>query len=140
MTRSPLVATLIPLVPLAALGWPLARVINQKAYQAIEVEKTTTAPLITADLFVRSAHPFSEVKVKIGETTWTYASDEEVKEIHFPRDQKATLLVSIVWPEHTPETAAILTLRPHGELDRSHTLWGFGEVTEEVTFTWAKQP
>ena len=33
MTRSPLTASLLPLAPLAALGWPLAKVINQEPYQ-----------------------------------------------------------------------------------------------------------
>lgn len=136
MTRSPFVATLIPLIPLAALGWPLARVLNQADFQRVTPEKVGPSTLATADLFLRSAHPFSEVTVTIEEATWTFAPGEDLKEIHYPLGAQATLLVSVTWPDGTPETAALLTLRPEGKADRTKTLWGLGEVTEEIIFTW----
>ena len=136
MTRSPIVSTLIPLVPLAALGWPLASVLNQADFQAIKPEKIAHSTLVKADLFVQSAHPFSEISVTIDEATWTFAPDEDLKEVNFPQGSKADLTVSIAWPADTPETAALFTLRPEGKQDRTHTLWGLGEVTEEITFTW----
>ena len=139
MTRSPVLSTLIPLLPLAALGWPLAKVLNQADYEASEPEKITARTLVNADLFVRSAHPFSKVSVTINEATWSFAPDEEVKTIHFPEGQEVDLKVSITWPADTPETAALLTLRPDEKPDRTHTFWGTGEVTEEITFTWEQQ-
>ncbi len=94
MTRSPLIATLIPLVPLAALGWPLARVLNQPDFQPIEPAQVTADTLVKADLFVRSAHPFSEISVTINDATWTFAPDEDLKEIHYPKGEKVDLIVS----------------------------------------------
>ncbi len=136
MTKFPLGATLIPLIPLAALGWPLARVINQKAYQPVEAEDKASGPLTTAFLQINSAHPFAELTVTIEEASWTFAPDEDEKEIHYERDSKVTLLVSVTWPEDTPKTALRLELIPEGIEARFHTLWGLGKATEELTFTW----
>lgn len=135
MTRSPFSVTLTALIPLAALGWPLAKVINQKAYVPVEAEEVDNGPLVTADLLVRSAHPFESIQVTIGEASWTFAPDEEVKEIHYPRDARLILKVTVIWPKDTPETAVLLTLQPDGQSDLTHTLWGFDEVTAEIEFT-----
>jgi len=132
MTRSPILSTLIPLVPLAALG-------NQADYKATAPEKIENKAIVSADLFAKSAHPFSELSVTIAGATWTFAPDEELQEINFPQGDEVTLQVSITWPEGTPETAALLTLQAEGKEDRTHTLWGSGEVTEEITFNW-KEP
>ena len=140
MTRSPLATTLVPLIPLAALGWPLAKALNKNSYRPEAPAETTTSPLVTADLFVRSAHPFKEVSVTIGEATWTYKGDDDVKEIHYPQGSEVTLFATVTWPEGTPETAAILELRPLEKEDRARTLWGFGEASEEITFSWDSQP
>ncbi|MEJ6720020.1 MAG: hypothetical protein ACJAT6_001601 [Akkermansiaceae bacterium] len=140
MTKSPLTATLIPLIPLAALGWPLAKVLNQKAYQPVEIEDMPTGPLTTADLEINTAHPFKEMTVTIGESSWSFAPDEDVKEIHYERGSRVTLLVSVIWPEDTPKTALRLELLPEEIETRSYTLWGLGEATEEITFTWDDQP
>ena len=139
MTRSPLAATLVPLLPLAALGWPLARVINQEAFVQSPVEEVVIGPIATADLSVISAHPYESISVTVGEANWTFEPDETVKEIHYPRDTSVTLTATVIWPAGTPETAALLTLRPEGESDQTHTIWGFGEATEEITFTWESQ-
>lgn len=137
MTKSPLAVTLLPLLPLAALAWPLSSIIYQDAYVPPPLEaKTSTSQLITAELYVQSAHPFQEISVKIGEATWTFGPDEYEKEIHFPADKEIFLTVSITWPPDTPETAALIHLTPENRLDRSHTIWGELEVTEEVKFTW----
>lgn len=136
MTKSPLTVTLIPLIPLAALGWPLAKVINQKVYLAPEEEEVATGPISTADLEISSAHPFTEIKVTIGEASWKFGPEDDIKEIHYERDTSLTLLVSVIWPDDTPKTAVRLELMPNGNDTRSHTLWGWGEVTEEITFTW----
>ena len=136
MTRSPIFSTLIPLITLVALGWPLAQVLNQSDYQAVEPEKTVVSDLIKADLLILSAHPFSELSVTIAEATWTFTPGEDLKEIEYPKGSKVDLTASITWPDGTPETATLLTLRAEGKSDRSHTFWGYGETTEEITFTW----
>ena len=140
MTRSPLTATLIPLIPLAALGWPLSKVLNREAYQQIEPTPVEVGPLISADLEVQSAHPFEKIEVKAGKTTWTFGPDDDLQEILIPREDQIILTTSVTWPAGTPETAVLLTLTPDRRLDRQHTLWGHGEVTEEVTFTWDPEP
>ena len=106
MTRSPLTASLLPLLPLAALGWPLSKIINQQPYTQTKVEKVSSGPLLEADLQIKAAH----------------------LEIFFT--------VTASWPEDTPESAILVTLRPDGRPDRSHTLWGFLEITEEIKFNW----
>lgn len=141
MTRSPVAVTLLPLLPLAALAWPLAKVLNQGAYQPPPpAPQTASVPLTTADLYVQSAHPFEELSVTIGEATWTFLpGGDDVKEIHYPAGGEVILTVTVVWPPDTPETAALITLQPlepEGRRERRHTLWGYREVTEEITFTW----
>lgn len=136
MTKSPLTVTLIPLIPLAALGWPLAKVINQKVYVAPEPEEVVAGPITTADLEISSAHPFTEINVTIGEASWKFGPDDEIKEIHYERGTSLTVSVSVIWPDGTPKSAVLLELMPEGNDTRSHTLWGWENVTEEITFTW----
>ncbi|MDB4502073.1 hypothetical protein N9205_00675 [Akkermansiaceae bacterium] len=141
MTRSPLSATLIPLVPLAALGWPLAKVINREPYQQqVEVEEVNVGPLIQADLQITAAHPFERLEVTAGDATWTFNANEDIKEIYFPKEDDVILTVTAIWPEDTPESAILLTLRPDGRLDRTDTLWGYLAVTKEIKFTWDPEP
>lgn len=135
MTTSPLSVTLLTLIPLAALGWPLAKVINQRAYVPVEVTEINTGPLVTADLEIRSAHPFESIQVTIGEASWSFAPDDDIKQIHYPRDARLVLTVSVDWPEGTPETAVLFTLTPDGAHDLKHTLWGEDEITAEIDFT-----
>lgn len=139
MTRSPLNATLIPLIPLAALGLPLAQVLNQPAYQATELISPTSGPHVNAYLEIDSAHPFETLSVRIGEASWHFAPGEDEKEIIYQRDSELTLLVSATWPENTPKTALRLELIPDATPSKTHTLWGLGKVTEEVTFIWEDQ-
>ena len=136
MTRSPLTATLLPLAPLAALGWPLAKVINQEPYQQAKVVEDSSGPLLQADLEIKAAHPFKRLEVSAADTTWTFTADEDIKTIFIPKDREIVFTVTATWPEGTPESAILLTLRPDGRPDRNHTLWGFLELTEEITFTW----
>ncbi len=140
MTSSPVLATLLPLVSLALLGWPLAGVIRQEpAQQQATEESLEDSPIRSADLIIRSAHPFTSVKVTIGETSWTFDPEEDLKEILFPysADQSSvTLHIEVQWPGSTPETALLLELQPEGLENRSHTIWGEIEIAEEVTFDW----
>lgn len=140
MTKSPLAVTLLPLLPLAALAWPLARVLNQRDYQPPPpAPQTSVGPLATADLSVQSAHPFEKISVTLAGATWTFGPDEDVQEIHYPVGPEVVLTVKVVWPPETPETAALITLEPLKPTSlpgRSETLWGFSEVTKEITFTW----
>lgn len=138
MTRSPLAVTLIPLVPLVALAWPLSKVTKASAYvPPPPAPEEATGPILTADLSVQSAHPFESLSVTIREATWTFEPDEDIKEVHFPEGDEVVLKVSIVWPADTPETATQILLEPEGRQGRSHTIWGLGEVTEEISFTWS---
>ena len=136
MTTSPFFVTLVTLIPLVALGWPLAKVINQNSYVVPpEVTENPTGPLVSADLEIHSAHPFESIKVKIGETSWSFTPEESIKQIYYPRDARLILEVNVDWPEGTPETAVLFTLSPDGENDLKHTLWGEDEITAEIEFT-----
>lgn len=139
MTRSPFASALIPLVPLAAMAWPLHRAISREGYQHAPEEKVASlGPTRQADLAVRSAHPFLEITVRIGQAHWTFAPAEDLKEIHFPLDSSGDLhlTVTVVWPEETPESAVFLELTAAELGNRSATIWGLGEVTEELDFHW----
>lgn len=137
MTRSPLTVTLLPLVPLVALAWPLSRVTHASVDLAPPPPpENVSGPLLIADLSVQSAHPFQSLSVTIQEATWTFEPDEDIKEVHFPEGKEVILTVSIVWPDDTPETATQILLEPEGRPGRFHTIWGLGEVTEEISFTW----
>lgn len=138
MTRSPLLSTLIPLVPLAAMAWPLHHVIHQETFQQAPEVEVKSGPTRRADVFIRAAHPFTEVKVIIGEASWSFSPDEDYKEIYFPLADSGDLLLAVnaTWPEGTPESAIFIEFTPDELENRSHTVWGFGEITEEVTFQW----
>ena len=86
MTRSPLTATLLPLAPLAALGWPLAKVINQEPYQQARVEEEQcSGPLLQADLEIKAAHPFKTLEVSAADTTWIFTAGEDIKTIYLSK-------------------------------------------------------
>jgi len=140
MTRSPILSTFIPLLPLVALGWPLTTVLTQEDYQAVEPELSKPSSIVSGDLFAQSAHPFSTISVSIDGATWTFSADDYMKEIHFPQGEEVALTISITWPEGTPETAVLFTLQADQKTDKTQTLWGIGEVTEELIFTWEDQP
>lgn len=137
MTRSPIAVTLLPLLPLAALAWPLSQVMRKTAYTPPPpVAESPSGPLVNADLSIQSAHSFESLAVTINEATWTFMPDDDIKEVHFPDEDKVVLTVSVVWPEGTPETAVQIKLQANGRENRSKTVWGFREVTEEVLFNW----
>ena len=99
-------------------------------------------------VIVRSAHPFSEVRVKAGgeelllgggERTGSagasgFPEDEGELPVAFGEDGKAHLVVSAKWPAGTPETALLVQLEPPGQPTLQKTLWGEGELSGEVEF------
>ena len=138
MTRSPLLSTLLPLIPLAAMAWPLHQVITQEAYVQEEEIAAEPGPTRRADLEIRSAHPFTKIEVKIDQAIWDFLPGDYEKELYFPLDQSGDLDLTFTatWPEGTPETAVIFELTPDELEMKSHTLWGLENVTEEVKFHW----
>ena len=94
---------------------------------------------MTAELSILAAHPYEDVTVKVGDQSWSFTTDEDIQEIQFPRESTVALEISVTWSEGTPESAILLKLQAEGLSDQSHTIWGWGEVTESVTFTW-KEP
>jgi len=129
MTRSPLLAALLALVPLVVLAFPLARVLNPPPVIQVEPEKKK-ASFIRADVIIRSAHPFK--KVTINEVT--FSGEEEEKQISI--DPKSSVLVSVEWPEGTPETALLIEIFADGQDLKTHTIWGMGSAVEELNFEW----
>jgi hypothetical protein len=111
-------------------------VINQEPYQQAKVEEDSSRPLLQADLEIKAAHPFKRLEVSAADTTWTFTADEDIKTIFIPKDREIVFTVTATWPEGTPESAILLTLKPDDRPDRDHTLWGFLELTEEIKFTW----
>jgi len=142
MTPSPLLSTLIPLVPLAAMAWPLYHVIDQEAFQQKPKVEVKSSPTRRADVSIRAAHPFQEVKITIGEASWSFAPDESLKEIYFPLDDSGNLLVAVsaTWPEGTPESALFVEFMPDGMETRSDTVWGLENITGEFEFHWDLTP
>ena len=138
MTRSPLLSTLLPLIPLAAMAWPLHHVIHQETFQQKPDIEIKSSPTRRADVSVRSAHPCEEIKLTIGEASWSFTPDDDFKEIYFPLDDSGNILVALTatWPDGTPESAIFIEMMPDELETRSHTVWGIGEITEEVTFHW----
>ena len=137
MTRSPLAVTILPLLPLAALAWPLSKVMSKTvSVPPPSVVETPSGPLLPADVSVQSAHPFETLTVTVNKDTWTFTPDDDIQEIQIPEEPKVILTISVTWPEGTPETAVQVLLQADGRDDRSKTLWGTREVIEEIQFTW----
>jgi hypothetical protein len=140
MTRSPFAVTLVPLLPLAALAWPLSQVMKKTAYLAPPPAiETPTGPVIEAYLSVQSAHPFESLTVTIKETSWTFGPEDDEAQVSFPDEDEVILTVKVVWPEGTPETAVKIRLQADNREDRSKTLWGFRNITEEIAFSWEER-
>jgi len=139
VTRSPVWNTILALIPLVALGWPLAKVISPSDKLSVVTELPIASnPTRRADLAIRTAHPFTSVTITVGEASWTFSPEEEEKELHIPLPPSGELhlLVSAIWPDGTPETAILLELMPDGLEPRTSTVWGEGEALEEITFNW----
>lgn len=139
MTRSPLTSTALALLPLAALAWPLVEVVKP-----VKISKVTaTEPPVVgiakrADISLRSVHPYTSVKITIGDSVCEFTAEDDYKEILFaiPESGEITMTVSVTWPQDTPETAVRIELAPDHLLDKSFTLWGTVEATDTFTCQW----
>jgi len=139
MTRSPLTSTVIALVPLAALAWPLMEVVKPVKFSSLQVEEPPvvgTAKRASIDL--RSAHPFTSVEVSIGDSVCKFSPEEDFKEILFsiPESGEVTMKVEATWPEGTPETAILIELTPDHLPLKSFTLWGTVEAAGIFNCQW----
>lgn len=131
MTRSPLTTTLLALVPLVALAFPLSLVLNPPPVEPGEVaEKEVTQ--LRADVLVRSAHPFEKATVNGVD----FSESDEEHEIQI--NPEASITVKVTWPDGTPETALLIEVFADGQDLKTHTLWGSGSALEEINFKWSK--
>ena len=143
MTRSPLTSTTLALLPLAVLAWPLTEVIKPVEISRAPVEEPPVVGTAKrADISLITAHPFSSVKVTIGDSICEFSPEEDNKEILFsiPDSGEVTIEVSVTWPENTPETAILVELRPDHLDTKSFTVWGIGIGNEEFTCQWEVNP
>lgn len=129
MTRSPLLTTLLALVPLVALAFPLARVLNPPPVVQVEPEGEKVT-LLRADAIFRSAHPFDKVTVQ----GLSLPSGDDLLEIMI--NPKESIQVSVKWPEGTPETALLVEISADGQDLKTHTIWGVGSAVKELNFDW----
>jgi len=136
MTRFPVVSSIVAVVPLALLGWPLAQAIKAPPAQVEKIVTVENSDIVRADLSLRSAHPFTKATVTIEGASWTFTPEIAEQEIRFPRSDKTLILIQATWPEDTPESAILLEVIPDGLEMKSKTVWGLADLTEEVIFTW----
>lgn len=129
MTRSPLTSTLLALVPLVALAFPLSQALNPPSVEQFQVKEKVVTQL-RADVLIRSAHPFQ--KATINGVIFSESDEEHEIQIN-PEDP---IIVEVTWPEGTPETALLVEVFADGQDLKAHTLWGSGSALEEITFQW----
>lgn len=131
MTRSPLTATLLALIPLVALAFPLAKVLKPDPVIQVEpAEPTRAQKLLSAHVLIRSAHPFQ--KVTINDTI--FAQGETEKTLNF--DPSKPIEVLVKWPEGTPDSAALIELTVDGYEIKSQTFWGTEVAVGDLNFNW----
>ncbi|MGC6425793.1 MAG: hypothetical protein ACON5H_02210 [Akkermansiaceae bacterium] len=133
MTRSPLLATFCALVPLVALAFPLAKILNpEPVEQQVEkpAEDKSSGEAVSAVVVIRCGYPFEQAT--IGATFFKKGEDE--KEVTF--DSGSPIDILITWPEGTPESAALVEIMPEGEETISQVFWGYGgTAVGEITIT-----
>ena len=98
----------------------------------------TSEGTLRCDLFVKAAHPYERLTVKFNQTTQVelLAGRAEVEVFLPKKEDTAVYEVSVVWPAATPETAVELELVPDGLPEQKWTIWGEGEVYEEIVMQW----
>jgi len=142
MIRFPILSTILVIIPLAALAWPLARVINYSPPaspsppQSLAQQNLTNLQTV---ITVASTHPFEAINITQGivTTTITAGVDEIERPLEISKETgSATLLIEVKWSKESPESAVRLEVSPDHLETKTHTIWGQETVTEEVTFTW----
>ena len=75
-----------------------------------------------------------------GIALWTILAPEENRidqSIPLPIEQdRVEVLVSVTWPEGTPETVCELTLEPDGLPGQQVSVWGSGSIEELLLYHW----
>lgn len=143
MRGFPLINTAVILLALGLILLPLAHLTSSKveAPPSLPAESQPVEAAIPVTISARFAHaPTRLTLTHLGRVIWQADSSAAVAEgcellLDIPREG-IDLLVHVVWPENTPESALELSLEPTALAGRSQILWGEGEVEDVLTFTW----
>ncbi len=134
MTRSPIISTLLALIPLAALAIPLSWVLAPSPDSQVPLIEAAPGKLVRCDIFLRSTPPFEEVLVNDS----LFTKGELEKELFL--DLSDTVTVKVKWPSGTAEAALLIEVIPDDFEMKSHTLWGSESALEEINFQWEVAP
>lgn len=91
---------------------------------------------------LRFAHRPLKVSLKEGDVELATKADLTVSPVEFNAELEVShegneLMLSVTWPEGTPDTALTVELEPDGFDTRRETRWSSGSTLDEVlTFTW----
>ena len=124
------------MVPLHWVTEPSGEPPAEEATVAMEAATISTHQH-PALLLVQSAHPWKLLQLTINDSV-TYESKATASSCEYTLESgdSCTVAVYVEWPEGTPETAIRLEMQPDYLESQASTLWGYGDLRENVTFQW----
>ena len=122
------------------LAVPLGRLTgNVQEKPVVNVEKKKEQ-VVRALLRLRYAHKPAALSLKIGGRELITSAQESPVEVDamLPTPQDGVdVLVTVTWPENTPDTAVTVEIEPDGLDSRSETRWSAASSLDEIiTFIW----
>ncbi len=139
MRGFPLINAGIILLALAALMIPLVQLTSAPPAVQIEVDKRPEETSTPITLSVRWAHRPEKLSVHhLGKVLWRWSGEDDAEcETSLPISSVGIdLLVTVEWPEGTPESAIELSVEPRALETQKGILWGEGATEEVLTFKW----
>lgn len=143
MRGFPLINLLFVLVLLAGMAAPLivlsVEADGQPAVVNTSVKADVNKPV---SIHIRLVHPALEAGIYREDKlvhAWKLPDDgqELNASVELPYVAKSMEIeVRLKWPDGTPETVAEVTLEPENLPGKSQNIWGSGETSEVLNFSW----
>ena len=143
MRGFPLINLLFVLVLLAGMATPLILLsVDADGKPAAPAESIKSDGSRPVSIKLRLAHPALEAGIYRDDKlvhAWKLPEDglELNASVELPYVSKSMEIeVRLKWPEGTPETVAEVTLEPESLIGKSQNIWGSGETSEVLNFSW----
>lgn len=142
MRGFPLINAAIILVALGLILVPLIKLTSTPsvgpAFANAPADLANDSESVTVSISFRSAHAPESIKVShLGKTLVDTDTVQATFEVGMAIPEEGVdLLVEVVWPNGTPDTALEVTLEPTAQESLAQVLWAEGSAEEILTFVW----
>lgn len=132
MNRSPIFRSLVLFLCFVFIGVPLYSVTKDKEPRAQE-EKVTSSEgreLVEHLITIRSAHPFTSLK--LAQTDLSFSTEDDTEAFYAENlDPKQAASIKVEWPLDTPETAVLIEIEREG-FSFTKTYWAERRLSIEI--------